>query len=142
MLVKVVARSRPEAQFVENTEGPKGLEEPRKLFDLWGIDPARSRDKTAVLGPGPEVAVLPLVSMPDNPGGRNGLVDGVGLEVLEMKDCGWEDGVKDAGGGNRDGTVPALALRAGLLNMGSEGMRLGNSSWFGDSGMFSRSGVE
>ena len=81
MLVKVVARSRPDAQLVENTEGPNGFEEPKKLFGRCGIEPARKRDKTAVLGPAPEVTVLPLVSIPDRPGGRNGLVDGVGLEV-------------------------------------------------------------
>lgn len=32
MLAKVEARSRPDAQLVEKTEGPNGFEEPRKLF--------------------------------------------------------------------------------------------------------------
>lgn len=128
MLVKVVARSRPDAQLVENTEGPNGFEEPKKLFGRCGIEPARKRDKTAVLGPAPEVTVLPLVSIPDRPGGRNGLVDGVGLDVLDIRDGAWDVALRVPTGGNRDGTVPALALRAGLFNVGSEGIRSGNPS--------------
>ena len=44
ILVRVVARSRPVAQLVENKDGPNGLDDPRK-FALWGIEPARRREK-------------------------------------------------------------------------------------------------
>ena len=47
MLVRVVARSRPVAQLVENKDGPNGLDEPRK-FALCGIEPARRRDREPV----------------------------------------------------------------------------------------------
>ena len=50
---------------------------------------------------------------------------------------------KGTTGENRDGTVPARVLLAGLCIVGSvAGMRSGNSSWLGDSGIFSRRGVE
>lgn len=81
-----------------------------------------------MLGPAPEVTVLPLVSIPDRPGGRNGLVDGVGLDVLGIRDGAWELAFMVPTGGNRDGTVPALALRAGLFNAVSDGIRSGNPS--------------
>ena len=128
MLANVVARSRPEAQLVENTEGPKGFEEPRKLFGRCGIDPARKRDRTFAFGLTPTVAVRLFVSMPDKPCGRNGLVDGVGLDVLDMRDCGWELAPIVPTGENREGTVPALALRAGLFNVGSEVIKSGKPS--------------
>jgi hypothetical protein len=86
MLVKVVARSRADDQFVENRDGPKGFDDPNRLVRC-GIEPARKRDKTAAFPPGPVVAVLEPVSIPDTPGGRKGLVDGVGLDVFDRKDC-------------------------------------------------------
>ncbi len=48
MLASVDVRSRPDAQFVENTEGPKGP----LAFVYWGrcgIEPARNRDNRAAL---------------------------------------------------------------------------------------------
>jgi hypothetical protein len=79
MLVKVVARSLVLPQFVEKSEVPKGVADPRTLVRC-GIEPARSRDIAL------ELDVLPG-SCTDMVGGLNGLVDGVGLEVLERNDC-------------------------------------------------------
>lgn len=80
MLVSVVARSRPVAQLVENKDGPNGPEEPKK-FALWGIEPARRRERDPALLPPGAVAVFAPVSIPETPDGRKGLVDGVGREV-------------------------------------------------------------
>lgn len=45
--------------------------------------------------------------------------------------------------GNRDGTVPARALRPELeIELLVVGIKSGKLSWLGDSGIFSRSGVE
>jgi hypothetical protein len=82
MLVKVVARSRPVDQLVENSDGPKGPPPPRKLL-LCGIEPARRRDSDAGAGP-PERAALEPLSIPETLGGLKGLVEGVGREVCEM----------------------------------------------------------
>lgn len=85
MLVRVVVLSRLGPQFVEKSEFPNGLEDPRK-FDFCGIEPARSRDKRAALV---ELAAskLDAGSGADVICGLNGLVDGVGREVFESKDC-------------------------------------------------------
>lgn len=89
MLAKVDARSRPEDQLVEKRDEPNGLEEPRKLLVRCGMDPARRRDKVAGLLPGPALVVLGTVSIPDKPGGRKGLPDGVGpLDVFDSRVCG------------------------------------------------------
>ncbi len=48
-----------------------------------------------------------------------------------------------AAGENREGTVPARARRAGLCVVFSVGgIKSGNPSWLGDSGIVSLSGVE
>jgi hypothetical protein len=82
MLVSVVALSRPADQLVENNEGPKGFDDPNRLA-RWGIEPARRRDRIAGLLPALEVTVLGVESTPETPGGRKGLVDGVGRDVLD-----------------------------------------------------------
>jgi hypothetical protein len=84
MLVRVVARSRADDQFVENKDGPNGFDDPSRLVRC-GIEPALKRFNTAVFPPEPLVVVLAVVSIPETPG-RKGLVDGVGLDVLDMKD--------------------------------------------------------
>lgn len=131
------ARSRPGAQLVENSDGPKGLVVPGKPV-LCGIEPALRRERDPVLPPPAVVAVLALESIPETPGGRNGLVDGVGREVWDMSDSfGVPTGEK------REGTVPALVLRAEALKPPFEvGIKSGKPSWLGDSGIFSRRGVE
>ena len=71
----------------------------------------------------------------------NGLVDGVGLEVLGSKDGGLLPTASP--GENLEGTVPARALREefGVLPSAG-GIKSGNPSWLGDSGMVSVRGVE
>lgn len=110
MLVKVVARSRPVDQFVENKDGPKGPPPPSRLL-RWGIEPARSREIMAGLGAPAEVVTFAVVSIPGTPGGLNGLVEGVGRDVCDMYGCWSSISLRVAMGGNREGTVPARALR-------------------------------
>jgi hypothetical protein len=139
MLANVDVRSRPDAQFVENTEGPKG---PPALVNwlLCGMEPARSRDKRA--------ALLALFISPASPrfgdGLLNGLGDGVGLEVFAISDgSGPRPSSPFPPGEKRDGTVPARARRVGGPLSGGVGRcaKSGNPS-VGDSGMFSRRGVD
>lgn len=141
--MSVVARSRPVDQLVENKDGPNGLEDPSKP-GRCGIEPALRRDNIVVLPPLFAVAVLAPDSTLVTPGGRKGLVDGVGREVLDRYDCCCTfTPLSVSTGENREGTVPARALRAGLLRLPSDGgTRSGKPSWPGDSGMFSRRGVE
>lgn len=97
----------------------------------------------AGLGGPAEVVTLGPVSMPDTPGGLNGLVEGVGREVCDMNGCSRSISLRVVMGGKREGTVPARALRPELGNWPLVvGIRSGKLSWLGDSGMFSRSGVE
>ena len=136
-----MVRSLPEPQLVEKSEDPKGFADPKK-FARCGIDPARRRDRRAELA---ELVVDDLLagSMMGMPGGLNGLVDGVGLDDLAAKDCCTFKALTAPTGENLDGTVPALARRAGLfMPLSDGGTRSGNPSCEGDSGMFSRRGVE
>lgn len=141
MLLKVVALSREEDQFVEKTDGPNGFPAPTKP-GRCGMDPARSRESKAdVLLFGVEDP-LP-VSMPVNGCGWNGLVEGAGLEVCESSDWETFTPLTVPTGENLEGTVPALARRPGPLTVVSlGGTRSGKPSWDGDSGIFSRRGVE
>lgn len=127
ILVKVVALSLPDDQLVENKEGPKGFEPPSTLVRC-GMDPARRRESKAVLFPLPAPEGLLEESMPATAGGRNGLVDGVGLDVFDVND--WAPTPFNVPTGEkREGTVPALVLRAGLVRLpsGAE-TKSGNSS--------------
>lgn len=129
-------------QFVENSDGPKGPLPPKKLL-LCGIEPARRRERDAGAGPAPELAGLEPVSIPETPGGLKGLVEGVGREVCEANGCWSSISFSVPIGGKRDGTVPARARRLGLpMEPLVVGIRSGKLSWLGDSGIFSRSGVE
>lgn len=143
MLVNVVALSRPVDQFEENNDGPKGLLLETSRLLRCGIEPARRRDSIAGLGAAAELATFALESIPETPGGRKGLVDGVGREVCDMNGCSTSTSFNVPMGGNRDGTVPARALRPELpIEPLVVGIKSGKLSWLGDSGMFSRSGVE
>jgi hypothetical protein len=110
MLVRVVALSRPVDQPDEKTDEPKGPPVPRRLFRC-GIEPARRRDSMVGLGAAVELAIPALGSMPDTPGGRKGLVEGVGREVCDMNGCWTSISLRVPIGGNREGTVPARARR-------------------------------
>ena len=72
-----------------------------------------------------------------------GLVEGVGLELFGGNDTGLLVPGVTPPGENLDGTVPARSRRAELCELLSGGgMKSGNPSWLGDSGMVSRRGVE
>ena len=109
MLVSVVARSLFELQFEPNTEDPKGVEG-EMYGERCGIDPARNLDNNAAL---PELFGGPLFDgSAGDPGGLKGLVEGVGLEVLDKRDaCCTLIPLTVPTGENLDGTVPARARR-------------------------------
>jgi hypothetical protein len=141
MLARVEVLSRLGPQFVEKSELPKGFEDPR-TFVLCGMEPARNLDNSAAFV---ELAASSLdgASVANVVGGLKGLVDGVGRDVFESEDCCPLMPFIVPTGGNLDGTVPALALLAGLLRpVSAGGTKSGKPSWVGDSGMFSRRGVE
>ncbi len=75
-----------------------------------------------------------------------GLVEGVGLELFDGNDPGLcVPGLATPAptGENFDGTVPARTRRAGLCpELSGGGIKSGNPSWLGDSGMVSLNGVE
>ena len=111
MLCKVLLRSRLLAQFDEKIEEPNGDDVVGRRAARCGIEPALSRERRAdfaaagLLGPNAELSV-------GVPGpGLNGLVDGVGRDVLgRSEDCGMSP-VGAPAGENREGKVPARALR-------------------------------
>ena len=86
MLARVTILSRLGPQLLEKSEFPNGLEDPGK-FDLCGIEPARKRDNSAALVELGASSLAEVVSAAEVTGGLKGLVDGVGREVLESKDC-------------------------------------------------------
>lgn len=140
MLARVDVRSRPaEDQFVEKTEGPNGPAGPVKYWLRCGIEPARNRDKRAEL-----LArfCCSLISPSDGDGDLNGLCEGVGREVFATSDGRGPKAFVAPPGENLDGTVPALArLVCGKLSGVGRPVKSGKPS-VGDSGMFSRRGVE
>ena len=81
-------------------------------MDLWGIEPARKRDREPV--PFPPVAGPGLTPASSTPEGRKGLVDGVGREDWDRKGCCRFASLREFTGENLEGTVPALALRPEL----------------------------
>ena len=108
-----------------NNEVPKGFEVPAK-FARCGIDPARSLDSRAALL---ELFRAPLLDISDDSDvGLNGLVEGVGREVLESSVC-WTLTPLVPTGENLEGTVPALVRREGFVTFISDGgTRSGNPS--------------
>ena len=79
------------------------------------MEPALRRDNSAEV----DVEVICclvslLLSSDNNETGLNGLVDGVGLEVFGIRVCSGLWFATASPGENRDGTVPALALRVGV----------------------------
>jgi hypothetical protein len=139
MLASVELRSRPGAQFEEKTDTPKG--EVALLYWLrCGREPARNRDKRAALWELAWSASPPRFG----DGDLNGLGDGVGREVLFVTMDGMGPRPLAAPPGEkRDGTVPARARLVGCGRLSGVGrcVKSGKPS-VGDSGMFSRRGVE
>jgi hypothetical protein len=138
MLARVAPRSRPEVFQLLNMEGPNGELAPGRVAKglRCGIEPARSRESKAE-----PLEVLSGVSSPGD-GDLNGLCEGVGLDVFEARDGRLRRPLLIPPGENRDGTVPARARRTeGRPSTGPGCAKSGNPS-VGDSGMFSRNGVE
>lgn len=84
-----------------------------------------------VLPPAAAGAGFVPVSIPETPGGRNGLVEGVGREVWDNGCWGFKSLRRLPTGENREGTVPALALREELWKPppeGGGGIKSGNPS--------------
>lgn len=148
----MLARSRVGFQAEENTDGPNGDDvddaDERRL-GRCGIEPARKRLSNEDL---PVVDVLLLdLPRPDRTElpGRNGLVEGVGLDGVFVEGVGWLDGAPEAPPkeGNWEGTVPARLLREldsllGTLVSFADVPRSGKVSSPGDSGIVSLRGVE
>ena len=111
MLARVDVLSRPDDQFVENTDGPKGPLDVGKLEMRCGTDPARRRDSKAAL----LAAVLcSLISPKPGEGVLYGLDEGVGRELLDASDGRPPRPPRPPIGPlaeNREGRVPALARR-------------------------------
>ena len=120
----------PKGELVPGIGWAKGLR--------WGMDPARNLDSNV------EPGAL-LLSMPSTPGDGvllNGICDGVCLELLDAKVGMPRSPLPTPPGENLDGRVPARARRVwGRLSGGGSCTKSGKPS-VGDSGMFSRRGVE
>lgn len=142
MLARVEPLSRPTAfQLLLKMVGPKGELVPGTCWGnglRWGSDPARSRDRRAE-------GLLDGSVGGSSPGDGDlkGLCDGDGLDVLKAKDGRLN---KPLAVGppvdNLDGRVPARARR--VEGRESWPGSCGNSGKpsVGDSGIFSRRGVE
>ena len=100
-------RSRPDPHGELKSEFPKGIADP---IGRCGIEPARKRDSSVdvleMAGSFPSLAISWAAGI-----GRNGLVDGVGRDVLFAKFRGRFTPARGFPGGNLDGTVPARARR-------------------------------
>jgi len=140
ILAKVEALSRPvTAGFqLEKMDGPKGEFEPGIEANglRCGMEPARSLESS--------VEGLVVFSNGSSPGdgALNGLWEGVGLDDLGARAGMLSKPLPTPPGENRDGTVPARARRVwGRLSGVGNCAKSGKPS-VGDSGMFSRRGVE
>lgn len=146
MLANVEPRSRPTPAGFQllKMEGPKGeLELGIGLALLKGLrcgmDPARRRDKRAE-PPAGALSIWSIVGDGDLP---KGLCDGVGRADLAAARWCRLTRLFTGPPGNLDGTVPARALRVcGIPSDTESGTKPGKPSVVGDSGMFSRRGVE
>jgi len=139
MLVKVAALARL-FQVVEKGDCAARKLDPANILARCGMLPARSLESRAEV-PADAEALLNAFSEAEVDPGLNGLVEGVGREVLEVS-SGMFGAVFVTVGEIREGKVPARPLRAGLLiPVSVKGTRSGKPSWLGDSGI-SNSGVE
>jgi hypothetical protein len=136
--VEPLSRPRPAGFQLLNMDGPNGELVPGNCAKglRCGMEPARSLDN--------RVELLEAESGGSSPGegDLNGLCEGVGLDDLGASAGTLKRPLPTPPGENRDGTVPALArLVEGRLSGVDSWAKSGNPS-VGDSGMFSRSGVE
>lgn len=112
ILVRVAARVRlvhvePKGDCAFRKVGPP------KILLRWGMLPARSLDNRAEVPVGAG-ALLKAFSEAEVEPGRKGLVEGVGREVFEVSKAMF-GALLETVGEIREGKVPALPLRAGLL---------------------------
>lgn len=138
MLARVDARSRPVGFQLLKMEGPNGELVPGICANglRWGIEPARRRDKRA-----DELDELSGASKPGE-GDLKGLWEGVGRDDLGVRAGMLSRALPAPPGENLEGTVPARArLVWGRLSGEGSWAKSGKPS-VGDSGMFSRRGVE
>lgn len=136
MLARVLPLSRPVGVQLLKMETPNGELVPGTWANglRWGKEPALSLERRVEAEPS-------ACSMPGE-GDLNGVCDGEGREVLEAKDGIFSMPLTPAPAGNLDGTVPARARRVwGKLSGVGSWAKSGKPS-VGDSGMFSRRGVE
>lgn len=106
MLASVEVRSRPEDQFVANTDCPKGP----VVLGYWrcGIEPARNLESRAALFE----TVGSLISLRFGDGLLKGLTEGVGREdFAAAREGNTPSPVAGPPGEKREGTVPARARR-------------------------------
>jgi len=126
MLVKVAALARL-FQVVEKGDCPGRKVEPPNILARCGMLPARSLESRAeVLADAG--ALLNAFSEADVEPGLNGLVEGVGREVFDVRRAMF-GALLVTVGEIREGRVPARPLRAGLLIPDSvKGTRSGKPS--------------
>lgn len=142
MLARVDPRSRPRPAGFQllKMPGPNGEFAPgRGAKGLrCGMEPARSRESRVEVPGGADSG-----SSRPGDGDLNGLGDGVGREDFGASAGKLRRPFPTPPGEKRDGTVPARARRVvdGSPSGGASGAKSGKPS-VGDSGMFSRSGVE
>lgn len=145
MLASVLPRSRPVGFQLLKMEGPKGEAEVLGRLDekglRWGMEPARNLDNKVEDRPGS--ASDEDSAKPGDGVLLKGLVEGAGRAACCPMGGTFNIPLPTGAPGNRDGTVPARA------RLPVEGMLSGVGSWLksgkpsvGDSGMFSRRGVE
>lgn len=142
MLASVDPRSRPTPvtppQLLK-MDGPKGELEPGRGAN-WlrcGIEPARRRER--------RVEPFDVLSIGSSPGDGvllKGLCDGVFLADLAPKPGTFKWFVGAPPGENREGTVPARGRRVWGRESGVGSCAKSGKPSVGDSGIFSRNGVE
>ena len=139
ILASVLPLSRPLGFQVLKTDGPNGEALPGAWEKglRWGMEPARSLDK--------RVEDWEELVFSERPGGGvllNGVWAGVGREDWLESVGMFRRPFPRPPAGNRGGTVPARARRVdGAPSVVGSCAKSGNPS-VGDSGMFSRNGVE
>ena len=138
MLANVFPLSRPVGFQLLKMEGPNGELVPGTWANglRWGMEPARSLDSNV------DALGTSLGASRPGDGDLKGVCDGLGRDVFEASAGKACKTLPAPPGENLDGTVPARARRlCGKLSGVGSWVKSGKPS-VGDSGMFSRSGVE
>lgn len=140
MLAKVEPLSRPTAfQLLLKMFGPKGELAPDGCGAnglRWGMEPARRRDSKA------DGLFDGSVGSRPGDGDLKGLCDGEGLDVLNANAGMLSKPLAGPVVDSREGKVPARARRVEMGESWEESWVKSGKPSVGDSGMFSRRGVE